>query len=205
MFAGWYSDEDCTVLISIDNPYTLTVMDDITLYAKAVKKQLSMTVGISEHGYASISSNVVSYGDAVTFVFTPEDDTWELYGWYSDAGLTQLVSEANPYNFSATEDTTLYPKVGKKRYMITFGGKNTRLYWVSVNVEAVAIYYDELTKDELSCLRSGEPLWIYQNTKTLLQTEITLLMPLQVKGLFFTNVTQQKTMNALTEAYVILP
>lgn len=87
-FDGWFSDSNYTTLISTANPYTATITSDTTLYAKATKISYSISVGVAEHGTVTVSANTAHYGDSVTFTFTPEDETWELYGWYSDEGLT---------------------------------------------------------------------------------------------------------------------
>ena len=152
-FEAWYSDNTYTTVVSTENPYTSTITADTTLYAKAHRNSFDMSVGSAEHGTASVSATTVPYGSDVTFTFTPEDETWELYGWYSDSGLTQLVSEANPYTFAATEDVTLYPKVGKKRYTIT-------LQWGSHNIQdkgcIAAIDFNRLDKTEVNYLKNGE-------------------------------------------------
>lgn len=155
LFDGWYSDSNYATLVSTTNPYTATITSDTTLYAKATKISYSVSVGTAEHGTATVSTNTAYYGDSVTFTFTPENETWELYGWYSDEGLTQLVSESNPYAHSVTGNVTLYPKVEKKRFTITFGSKHVAFNTANVNIEAIAVYYDKLTVDELRCLRSG--------------------------------------------------
>ena len=87
-FDGWYSDSNYTTLVSTANPYTTTITSNTTLYAKGTKISYSVHVGTAEHGTATVSTNTAHYGDRVTFTFTPEDNTWELYGWYSDEGLT---------------------------------------------------------------------------------------------------------------------
>lgn len=154
-FEAWYSDDTYTTVVSTENPYTATITANTTLYAKAHRNSLNMSVGSAEHGTASVSATTVPYGNDVTFTFTPEDETWELYGWYSDSGLTQLVSEANPYTFTATEDVTLYPKIGKKRYKITFGEQRNIVNGDVINIDAIAVYYDQLTREEKACLRTG--------------------------------------------------
>ncbi len=156
LFDGWFSDSNCSNRISTENPYTTVITANTTLYAKASKKQFLMTVGTAEHGVASVSANIASYGDNVTFTFTPDDATWELYGWYSDEELTQLVSEENPYGFIATADLTLYPKVGKKRYIITFGRNANILSGGTFRLNVIIVYFDKLTRDEIGYLRTGE-------------------------------------------------
>lgn len=155
-FEAWYSDNTYTTVVSTENPYTATITADTTLYAKAHRSILNISVGTAEHGTASVSATTILYGDDVTFTFTPEDETWELYGWYSDLALTQLVSEANPYTFTATEDMTLYPKVGKKRYIISFGRDRDFMGGNRFQINIAVLYYDQLTRTEINYLRTGE-------------------------------------------------
>ena len=155
-FEAWYSDDTYTTIVSTENPYTATITANTTLYAKAHKNSLNMSVGSAEHGTASVSATTVPYGNDVTFTFTPEDETWELYGWYSDSGFTQLVSEANPYTFTATENVTLYPFIGKKRYNISVGKDNDFEDGWIFEIDVVVLYYDQLTRTEINYLRTGE-------------------------------------------------
>ena len=156
LFDGWFSDSNYATLVSTANPYTATITSNTTLYAKGTKIPYSISVGTAEHGTATVSANTAHYGDSVTFTFTPEDDTWELYGWYSDEGLTQLVSENNPYTFTVTEDVMLYPKVGIKRYTITVGQYKNIFTGTNLDFDVISFYYDRLTKEEVRLLRTGE-------------------------------------------------
>lgn len=155
-FDGWFSDSSYATLVSTANPYTATITSDTTLYAKATKISYSVSVGTAEHGTATASASTAHYGDSVTFTFTPEDETWELYGWYSDEGLTQLVSESNPYTHSVTGNVTLYPKVGIKRYTITVGQYRSLSSGTILDFDVISFYYDRLTKEEVRLLRTGE-------------------------------------------------
>lgn len=152
-FEAWYSDDTYTTVVSTENPYTATITANTTLYAKAHRNSLNMSVGSAEHGTASVSATTALYGSDVTFTFTPEDETWELYGWYSDSELTQLVSEANPYTFTATEDVTLYPKVGRIRYTITL--TTAKRFSNSIN-KIMSYDYSLLTDIEKTYLKTGE-------------------------------------------------
>lgn len=154
-FEAWYSDNTYTTVISTENPYTATIIADTILYAKATRKQFNISVGPAEHGTASVSATTVPYGSDVSFTFTPEDETWELYGWYSDSALTQLVSEANPYTFTATEDATLYPKVGKKRYTITLQSPGALILQSSTYLSMIAVKTDLITVGDMRNLRAG--------------------------------------------------
>ncbi len=171
-FEAWYSDNTYTTVVSAENPYNATITADTTLYAKAHRNSLNMSVGSAEHGTASVSATTVPYGDDVTFTFTPEDEIWELYGWYSDSGFTQLVSEANPYTFTATEDVTLYPKVGKKRYTISFGRDINVLSGNPFQINIAVLYYGQLTRTEINYLRTGEYNKI-DASKILLQDSVS--------------------------------
>ena len=171
-FGGWYSDSNYATLVSTANPYTATITSDTTLYAKATKISYSISVGPAEHGTATVSANNAHYGDSVTFTFTPEDETWELYGWYSDERLTQLVSENNPYTYSVTGNVTLYPKVGKKRYIISFGRDADFLHGNNFQIDIAVLYYNQLTRTEINYLRTGEYDKI-DASKILLQDSIS--------------------------------
>ena len=155
-FEAWYSDNTYTTVISTENPYTAIITADTILYAKATRKQFNIAIGPAEHGTASVSATTVPYGSDVTFTFTPEDETWELYGWYSDSALTQLISEANPYTFTVTEDVTLYPKVGKKRYTIKYGRDADFLHGGQFKINIIVVDFNSLTRDEINCLRTGD-------------------------------------------------
>ena len=155
-FEAWYSDDTYTTVISTENPYTATITANTILYAKAHRNSFNMSVGSAEHGTASVSAMTVPYGSDVTFTFTPEDEAWELYGWYSDSGLTQLVSEANPYTFTATEDTALYPKVGIKRYTITLKRNRYIVSTTTYYLTIASLYEDQLTDTEREYIKTGE-------------------------------------------------
>lgn len=154
-FEAWYSDDTYTTVVSTENPYTATITADTTLYAKANRKQFSIIVGPAEHGTASVSAAIVPYGSDVTFTFTPENETYELYGWYSDSELTQIVSEANPYTFTVTEDVTLYPKVGKNRYTITLQSPGAIYFQSSTDLSIIAVKTELITIGDMRNLRAG--------------------------------------------------
>lgn len=160
-FDGWFSDSNYATLVSTANPYTATITSDTTLYAKGTKISYSVSVGTAEHGTATVSANTAHYGDSVTFTFTPEDETWELYGWYSDEGLTQLVSESNPYTHSVTGNVVLYPKVGIIRYTIKL--TTSKEWYHNYQNEIISYDYALLTETEISYLKTGEFDKIDQN------------------------------------------
>lgn len=155
-FEGWYSDESCTNLVSTENPYTTTIIANTTLYANAHLSNLNISVGQAEHGTASVNASVINYGDNATFTFTPESNDYELYGWYADEGLTQLVSEENPYTCAPTTDYKLYPKTGFKRYEITLTKVMDPILYVTFTLKILSVYYDQLTSLEKRYIKTGE-------------------------------------------------
>lgn len=155
-FDGWFSDSGYTSLVSTANPYTAVITSDTTLYAKGTKISYSISIGTAEHGTATVSANTAHYGDSVTFTFTPEDETWELYGWYSDAGHTQLVSEDNPYIHTITDDITLYPLIGLKRYSITLYSPGNLIQNSATTISAISVNTSLATVEDMRNLRSGD-------------------------------------------------
>lgn len=155
VFEGWYSDKECTNLISADNPYTATIDANTTLYAKARKKDIHLSVGPAEHGTSSVSESTVPYGTTVTYTFTPEDSTWKLYGWYSDVDCTKLVSKDNPYSFSAVENITLYPKVGLITYKVTLTSPQIFLNTSEFTLTIFAYYESKLSEQDILNLHKG--------------------------------------------------
>lgn len=155
-FEGWYLDESCTNLVSTENPYIATITANTTLYAKAHISNLNISVGQAEYGTASVNAFVINYGDNATFTFTPESNDYELYGWYADKGLTQLISEENPYTCAPTTDYKLYPKTGFKRYEITLTKVMDPILYVTFTLKMASVYYDQLTSLEKRYIKTGE-------------------------------------------------
>lgn len=115
-FTGWYMDEDCTVLVSTDNPYTTPIVSNATFYAKGELVKHNVSVAQPQNGSASVSASQVSHGGSATFTCVVNNNDREFYGWYKDAEHTQLVSPDATYVATITSDTTLYPFIGKIRY-----------------------------------------------------------------------------------------
>lgn len=158
IFDGWYSDKNYTNLVSTANPYVVTITANTTLYAKAHLSKLNISVGQAEHGTASVNASIITYGDNAIFTFNPESDDYKLYGWYADEGLTQLVSEDNPYTCTPTTDYKLYPKSGAIMYTIklTRGLKGVAGRSGTWILKIAALYYDQLTYNEKQYVKTGE-------------------------------------------------
>ena len=150
-FLGWYSDESCTQLVSNQLSYTAIVNSNLILYAKGEKIVYNINVGTAEHGSATVSKSTAYYGDRVTFNCTV-DEGYEFEGWYSDEGLTQLMSENNPYTYSVTGDVTLYPKVGRIKHKITFKTIAPANY---IDMKVAVLDFGALTRTEKSYLKTG--------------------------------------------------
>ena len=117
-FAGWYSDEGCTILVSTENPYTTTINANTTLYAKATAIMYSVSVGTSEVGISSVTPSSVPYGGTATFSFEVTQANRGFYGWYADPEYTMLVSKDATYLCEITKDTILYPKTGHELHTL---------------------------------------------------------------------------------------
>ena len=140
--------------------YTAIVNSNLTLYAKGEKIAYNINVGTVEHGSATVSKSTAYYGDTVTFNCTV-DEGYEFKGWYSDEGLTQLVSESNPYTHSVTGNIVLYPKVSRAIYTITL--TTSKAYYHNLRNEIISYDYALLTETEISYLKTGEFDKIDQN------------------------------------------
>lgn len=157
IFDGWYSDESYTNLVSAENPYAATITANTMLYAKAHLSKLNISVGQTEHGTASVNAFVITYGDKAIFTFNPESDDYKLYGWYADEGLTQLVSEDNPYTCTPTTDYKLYPKSGAIMYTINLarGFRGVAERSGTWTLKIAALYYEQLTYNEKQYIKTG--------------------------------------------------
>lgn len=120
---GWYSDADCTNLVSSAQSYSVSPNADITLYAKATLDVALYTCAAAagaEISSATVSETTVVDGDTCTFTATANTGC-TFDGWYSDSGYSTLVSTSNPYTATITADTTLYAKAVKLVYTIGVG------------------------------------------------------------------------------------
>ena len=66
------------------------------------------------------------------------------------------MSESNPYTHSVTGNVTLYPVIGKKRYIISFGRDRDFMEGNNFQINIAVLYYDQLTRTEINYLRTGE-------------------------------------------------
>ena len=116
--------------------YIATVNSNLTLYAKGEKIVYNINVGSTEHGSATVSQSTAYYGDTVTFNCVV-DDGCEFKGWYSDEGLTQLVSENVKYVHNVTGNITLWAKVEK------IGAETSLIIHPTAYTQINGDYYEE--------------------------------------------------------------
>lgn len=96
VFAGWYTNEDCTV------PYTdQEITEDTILYARWKD---AVTVTFDSQGGTAVDSITVGKGDVVAKPVDPKREDCEFTGWYVDEEYT------TEYNFESPVegDMTLY-------------------------------------------------------------------------------------------------
>ncbi len=130
----------------------------IAMLQNMLPKVTTITLASGWNGTASVNASVITDGDNAIFTFTPESDDYKLYGWYADEGLTQLVSEDNPYTCTPTTDYKLYPKSGAIMYTIklTRGLKGVAGRSGTWTLKIAALYYDQLTYNEKQYVKTGE-------------------------------------------------
>lgn len=102
-----------------------------------------------------MSAATAQYGDTVTFNCMVNEG-YEFKGWYSDEGLTQLVSESSEYMHSVTGNIKLWPKVDFKRYKVTLTKIMDPILYVTFTLKIASVYYDKLTSLEKRYIKTGE-------------------------------------------------
>lgn len=91
-FVGWMIDE---IQVSDANPYTFTVNESVTITAVTKVKIHTVTVNGGTGG------GEYPHGERCTVTATAGEGEWFAGWWIGD----RMVSEANPYSFTVTEDT----------------------------------------------------------------------------------------------------
>ena len=101
IFAGWYTDEDCTDEYDFDTPVTA----DLDLYAKWQIKTYSVT--FNSIGGTGVPSQTVNHGARFAEPNKPARAGFKFGGWYDDA-----TFKAVPYSFDTpvTADLILYAR-----------------------------------------------------------------------------------------------
>ena len=107
IFAGWYTDANCTRDYNFDNPVT----SSFTLYAKWDLTANKLSVMFNTNGGNIINSQSILYGQKAirpTDPTRPDDNeySYEFAGWYIDSNLTTEFD----FDTEITEITVLYAK-----------------------------------------------------------------------------------------------
>ena len=176
VFAGWYTDVDCTTVFDFDEPIT----KDIVLYAKWIDVP-TYTVTFDTNGGSSVESQVVKSGTCVSEPAAPTKETvcengheseYEFAGWYMDSGFSE------PFDFGSAvlADTKLYAKWNVRLSVIVKDGQSfntflrntlgasdmTAFKRASEAPSTAAVYY--LDKDETDPLI---PIWYDTSSETV--------------------------------------
>ncbi|MCQ2576644.1 MAG: InlB B-repeat-containing protein [Treponema sp.] len=118
-FAGWYTDKECTGS-RIDSSNSLTVTEDVTVYAKWIP---ACKVIYDTNDGSSLSSETVEEGSEIYFnyfpggfelrgnesykiIWNPEKARYKFAGWYADKECTGSLIDS----ITVTEDITVYAK-----------------------------------------------------------------------------------------------
>ena len=122
VFDGWYTALTGGTKVSGDNPYTVIINSDTTLYARATKKLYTITLNQPEHGSATVSATTAHYDDQVTFTCYP-DAGWQLLQWrkHLESGGWIAVSKSNPYVMTIQGNVVISPFLTQINYNIRVG------------------------------------------------------------------------------------
>ena len=122
LFDGWYTALTGGTKVSGDNPYTVIISSDTTLYARATKKLYTITLNQSNHGRATVSATTAYYDDQVTFTCYP-DAGWQLLQWreHFESGGWIAVSKSNPYVMTIQGNVVISPFLTQINYNIRVG------------------------------------------------------------------------------------
>ena len=124
IFDGWFVDEECTEKFD----FTTTVINDITLYAKWIR--IEFTVTFVTNGGTPVADASTSILDRYKIKEpTTVKQYYTLGGWYKDVDLTQKFY----FESEITENTTLYAKWIPVQSTV-----------VLVDTDGVSPVYDEL-------------------------------------------------------------
>ena len=120
-FAGWYSDENCTISVSSANTLSKTVTGDVTYYAKFVEKP-KYTVSVDSVTYPATESggtvnvngsgtSVTAYQDSTVTINAVAVDGYGFVGWYTDEDCTNEYSTDTSTSVTVgSSNTTYYAK-----------------------------------------------------------------------------------------------
>ena len=103
LFAGWYSDSECSTVWDFDS----TVTASMTLYAKWNE---AVTVTFNSNGGSTVASQTVAKGGKITQPDTPTRAGYTFVNWYQNAECTTVWNFATNTVPDSDTSMTLYAK-----------------------------------------------------------------------------------------------
>lgn len=125
VFKGWYSDAECTHLVSSSESYTTRITADTTLYAYT--DFTKHAINIVEDGNVKDTSATLYQEDTSNYLFTANyDPNVTFLGWYSDAEKKEPISMKKTFSQEIHQATTIYTDSVKLEYEVYQGNKRIK-------------------------------------------------------------------------------
>ena len=125
VFKGWYSDAECTQLVSPLESYTTRITADTNLYAYT--DFIEHAINIVEDSNVKDTSITPQQEGTSNYTFTVNyDPNVTFLGWYSDAEKKQPISMEKIFSQEVQQDTTIYTDSVKLEYEVYQGDKRIK-------------------------------------------------------------------------------
>lgn len=125
VFKGWYSDAECTQLVSPLESYTTRITADTNLYAYT--DFIEHAINIVEDSNVKDTSVTPQQEGTSNYTFTVNyDPNVTFLGWYSDAEKKQPISMEKIFSQEVQQDTTIYTDSVKLEYEVYQGDKRIK-------------------------------------------------------------------------------
>lgn len=125
VFEGWYSDAECTQLVSSLESYTTRITADTTLYAHT--DFAKHAINIVEDSNIKDTSVTLQQEETSNYIFTANyDPNVTFLGWYSDTEKKKPISMEKVFSQSIQQDTTIYTDSVKLEYEVYQGDKRIK-------------------------------------------------------------------------------
>lgn len=125
VFKGWYSDAECTQLVSPLESYTTRITADTTLYAYT--DFIEHAINIVEDSNVKDTSIIPQQEGTSNYTFTVNyDPNVTFLGWYSDAEKKKPISMEKIFSQEIRQDTTIYTDSVKLEYEVYQGDKRIK-------------------------------------------------------------------------------
>lgn len=125
VFKGWYSDAECTQLVSPLESYTTRITADTTLYAYTDFAEHA--INIVEDSNVRDTSVTPHQEGTSNYTFTVNyDPNVTFLGWYSDAEKKKPISMEKIFSQEVQQDTTIYTDSVKLEYEVYQGDKRIK-------------------------------------------------------------------------------